>query len=684
MATREIAEWSDLDASNDFTAEEGGWTEGMARSSVNNAARADMGAIRRFYENTEWLDLTTTDADGTTTVSRFSDFVFRVASRAGVTYFTPGRRIELTGGSVSPWYATVLSAADNGANIDVTVEVTSNATGVPTGTTQAVRLHSTPSVGRMAWAGDFIKTVTVHNAIDLQRVLDEGGAVTIYLDAAAIYVISDKVTILNPNTRIIGNGAVLRATADLNEEIMLITGNGSCVLDGVIFDGQSALQDTDNDDLGLLKLDAFGIHLADCTFRDSWGHGLEIAANIQSVLVDGCTFNENGQDCILIPDTFNGTEKIFIENCTFQDMSDRITGGAGINFAGKIHIRNCTFKLNAASFTQYGVLCHQKDSASPEDESGRESTIAGCHFQGIGLNAVGVQINGRDIGVIGCSFNLTGGSADGVIMDQPRATDRTERNRVVGCSFGQMAIGVSMLADALSCIVSDNTFTDCGTGISSSGDNCVINGNTIANGATGINIGGSSTKTNVTNNSIETMTANGITVSAAATGISVSNNMMASITLDAIEDGGTRTDLKNVNNEYVPNATEFVIASTSAEAYTGFLIAAPLADFDGVTKYKISGALTWRVTAGGSSTEIRLRMGTTTGTPTSDTLLLTIKANPATPVGNHDYTTVIYGVEAVPAAGDSIYWTFDSSGASTVTIYGDDSTLGRRSWLRLE
>jgi hypothetical protein len=212
----------------------------------------------------------------------------------------------------------------------------------------------------------------------------------------------------------------------------------------------------------------------------------------------------------------------------------------------------------------------------------------------------------------------------------------------------------------------------------------VINGNTIANGATGINIGGSSTKTNVTNNSIETMTANGITVSAAATGISVSNNMMASITLDAIEDGGTRTDLKNVNNEYVPNATEFVIASTSAEAYTGFLIAAPLADFDGVTKYKISGALTWRVTAGGSSTEIRLRMGTTTGTPTSDTLLLTIKANPATPVGNHDYTTVIYGVEAVPAAGDSIYWTFDSSGASTVTIYGDDSTLGRRSWLRLE
>ncbi len=77
----DIKNWSRTDAANtDLT--NSGMPEGMARSDVNDRVREHMGALRRFYEDAEWVDLVS-EHNGSFTLSRVDANTFRVTDVAG-------------------------------------------------------------------------------------------------------------------------------------------------------------------------------------------------------------------------------------------------------------------------------------------------------------------------------------------------------------------------------------------------------------------------------------------------------------------------------------------------------------------------------------------------------------------------------------------------------------------------
>ncbi len=77
----DIKNWSRTDAANtDLT--NSGMPEGMARSDVNDRVREHMGALRRFYEDAEWVDLVS-EHNGRFTLSRVDANTFRVTDVAG-------------------------------------------------------------------------------------------------------------------------------------------------------------------------------------------------------------------------------------------------------------------------------------------------------------------------------------------------------------------------------------------------------------------------------------------------------------------------------------------------------------------------------------------------------------------------------------------------------------------------
>ncbi|HET6494478.1 MAG TPA: hypothetical protein VFH61_03825 [Thermoleophilia bacterium] len=94
----EIYDASRTDASNN-DATKGGWPEGMKRSDVNNRARENMGAVRRFYEDAEWTRLLEEQNGPSLTVSKVSNTSIKVASSPATdatTKFPAGARIRIS------------------------------------------------------------------------------------------------------------------------------------------------------------------------------------------------------------------------------------------------------------------------------------------------------------------------------------------------------------------------------------------------------------------------------------------------------------------------------------------------------------------------------------------------------------------------------------------------------------
>ena len=243
MATRDVYEWSTIDASNLFPSDEGGWAEGMMRSNVNNSARANMGSVRRWYDDAEWLNLTV-DA----TITRISATQLDIVGQDDTQYFTAGRRVRITGGTPTPVYATVVSSVFGDPDTQVVLNEFSGHTGVPT-TPTLVELHIASFVSSQVFLDDIFTQVTTLTSTAIQEaidVLEAGVGGIIVLNPQATYVCDSTISIglgtSGGNIRIMGRGAILESDVAFDDEILRI-GTGSandtnCIVDEVIFDSQ--------------------------------------------------------------------------------------------------------------------------------------------------------------------------------------------------------------------------------------------------------------------------------------------------------------------------------------------------------------------------------------------------------------------------------------------------------------
>ena len=117
----DIKNWSQSDAANTDSSKSG-MPEGMPRSDVNNRVREHMGALRRFYEDSEWVALTD-EHDASFTLSRVNDSTFRVTDVVSEgtnasAKFPAGTWVKLTIGG-SDFFGSVTSLSYSAPNADI-------------------------------------------------------------------------------------------------------------------------------------------------------------------------------------------------------------------------------------------------------------------------------------------------------------------------------------------------------------------------------------------------------------------------------------------------------------------------------------------------------------------------------------------------------------------------------------
>jgi len=302
VATRELYEWSKTDASNNFTPEEGGWPEGMMRSDVNNAARAGMGAARRWYDDAEWLNLTVF-----ATLNKFSATRLDVNGQNDTQYFTSGRRVKITGGTPSPVYATVVDSDFPGANTEVELTEFIGHTEVPE-TPTLVELHITPSVSSSVFLDDIFLRVTTLTSDAIQAAVTTleatGNGGIIILEAGATYICDTQIDIghgaAEGKIKILGRGAILELDPGLSGlplfEIEDLTGiqlEVNTILEDIIFDGNSAVFDSAHDGIPVVQIgiNVSNVWIRNCGFNDTWAKGIQVEQNTHKVWITDCQFN---------------------------------------------------------------------------------------------------------------------------------------------------------------------------------------------------------------------------------------------------------------------------------------------------------------------------------------------------------------------------------------------------------
>lgn len=128
----DIKTWSAAAASNN-AASPNGFPEGMPPSGVNDSAREVMAAMRRWYENAQWIDLGDPPVYASATTFTFAGDKTPI--------YSVGRRLKLT--DASTLYGTISACAYSAPNTIVTVALD---TGSLSGTLSAVALGAlTPS-----------------------------------------------------------------------------------------------------------------------------------------------------------------------------------------------------------------------------------------------------------------------------------------------------------------------------------------------------------------------------------------------------------------------------------------------------------------------------------------------------------------------------------------------------------
>lgn len=114
----DIPFWSPT-AGNNGDAAPDGWPEGsMLIGQVNNAARENMAAIRRQWNDAEWFNYG--DGDKSPSYSFVSSTVVKVVGGSGeIAEYHAGRRVKYVGAATI--YGTIQSSSTNAADLDVTI-----------------------------------------------------------------------------------------------------------------------------------------------------------------------------------------------------------------------------------------------------------------------------------------------------------------------------------------------------------------------------------------------------------------------------------------------------------------------------------------------------------------------------------------------------------------------------------
>lgn len=664
MAERELFGWSKVAAQNNFPPADGGWPEGQFRTTVNDAARVVLAAVRRWYDDPEWLDLQRAYPAGTLlTITKQSATVVRIAGQDQTVYFTVGRRVKMTGGTPSIVYAHVLSVVFAAGNTDVTLETFVGHTEVPAGLTN-ILVHHSSTLGKLAFqglvdTGLFIPTAATSTA--LQAAIDAANAAGggIVLLRHPSYACSASV-ILKAKVWLFGAGprsTELKLNNAVDQHLLRISA-ADCGLLGCRLDGNQANQTSNTIDAISIEQGAARVGLLNVEIENARRDGIRSAFTANAVLdltIDGFRILAPGRHGINIEDLLTTQERTIIANgvVTNPGANTTFTEVAGVKWAGIATISNVqVLDLNrGAPQTQRGFWGEQKLAAAAQHA--RNSTLAGFSVKGTGLQARGIELGGS-----GCSagpgvVELTGATSRGLLIDATLPGEVADRNVVTGVAFRSCNVGAILQSDSLKNLISGCHFRGSTVNdVQLNGDDDVVQGCIFDGTTTAISVAASANNCRILGNSYP--------------GVTTPISDAGTLTEDRPWQGRSYTE-KTDGDQTSGVGTEQTITQMTALPY-------PAPGANGVRRFRLLAVVPIHVTGGGVS--FRMRSGPL-GTA-ADPIIAFVSCDGA--VGDSNRVVVIEK-ELVPATGDTVTFTYEPGSSAT---WRGNSSAGRRATVLIE
>ena len=541
---KEIWEIDTVAGDNDFSPSDGGWPEAMARSNVNNAARENLATMRRHYNDSEWIRVTSRGPDGApadvATFARITANQVTVTFTPGVditSYFGVGRVIKIVNGGATGTGSDLITQVDsrsyagpiNTVNILASDTIHANATDVYVHSNSVIRAGAL-----VASSGNFYVPATadsagINAAISLA---DAAGGGTVLLVAHS-YAINNAGGVIDLTTKgnIILQGADpevrLTQASDQNMNALITIGNpgpgeANTVKD-VFIDVDRANNPTGN---------GYGIEIDGATrtaiervFINNAAIGIKITSTaIGEILINKCRI-QNYRSFGISSTAVTDTQRGIISGCYFDGGAVTVADPAAMKLAGKWNIDGNTIRsVGHASLLARGIWMWPMDAVGT---GGLESVISNNMVEGsAAANGVCIEIGGSGVS---CNGNLIESptSGKGIYLNSSVAG-----RYAVGCviSGNSISSGSPIVANIRSrdTVISDNRCEPSSglIGIESDGEYPVISGNNIRNGATGITTTANSLGSLVDGNLVLNTTTSGIDLTGMCNDIIVSNNVL--------------------------------------------------------------------------------------------------------------------------------------------------------------
>jgi len=594
--SREISEYGTTDAfNNPILPADGGMPEGVLRDAVNQGHREMMGAIRRHYNDPQWIQ---PRLQGPAASQQ------GVFSRISATQF----QINLAGFDLRPWFqdGRIIKIIDGaGAGTDLTTQVEGTATYADPLTT--VTLKSTDSMDAASsdaysFFSEIIRGLALldsNDAFYIPATDDAAGinAAIVAADAAGggtvlltsqIYNLEAAINFTGTlgRVRMLGAGpeVILREDtgAAITPLLNITNANEPVHIENVQFDKQT------NSKTGtIIYIDgALRPRIENCVFTGGTDHIVLGSTQTLNVIITDCLltlFDHHGIRSTAATDTSSG----IIANNRIQGSGVTTADPAGIKVAGQWTIEgNVITSMNSASLTVRGIWLWNETA----NNGGRRSVISGNRVDGDG-GTVGhmIEIGGDFVACSGNRINgPTGGtgiyvngtqagqtiehvtiSGNTIVRGRPIAMNSRTRHIVVSgnhCEPENLA-QPGIVADGQDILVTGNSVVGATVGLSAnnngsditiSGNNVrdstvgvqvnvapdtVVIGNTISgSGTTGINLTGAATDPRIKGNVIEATLTTGIIVGASVTGAWIRENDLTGAILTDLSDSGTSTN----------------------------------------------------------------------------------------------------------------------------------------------
>jgi len=463
----DLRRWALTAAGNDFPVPDG-WPEDMARSQVNNAARELMRAVRKWYDNPEWIDLMVDTSGDPLTISFVSTSIVRVEARDMTSYFTAGRRIRMSTGGGAYTYGHVVSAAMTGPDTDVTVDTMSGAGSVVPAGVDQLDLHITSTLGTLAFqnALDLGFYVPVSNDDEgIQGAIDDANAAGggIVLLTAAAYAVDGAITVKS-DVVVFGSGpssTVITVDAGLATTVISMSSRSAIVGVTINAAAQTATQDTIR-----VSTSSTEVIIQNVRLESPANHGIRVGISGNKLInISDVWIEDPDKSGIIVEDDLDDNDEITLSNITVRDPgNDGTTVDVyGIQLAGRCSATNVNVTCDRASpQKQRGVYLTTKDSAGLKGS--KECTVSNLLVSGSGDQAIGIEIGGRGNAVSNVTMDLSGSSSRGIVIDSTGGGGQVaDYNTISNFHVKDSDIGIQLASDADDNVIRGGTILSAGT-----------------------------------------------------------------------------------------------------------------------------------------------------------------------------------------------------------------------------